>query len=67
MKFDMGYEENMSFFVIPKSPKVRKKLKVEKRAIFETFFQNFWSPGKDKQFFQHISYLPINTYLVLPF
>ena len=27
MKFNMGYEKNMSFLVIPKSPKVGKKLK----------------------------------------
>ena len=27
VKFAMGYEKNMSFLVIPKSPKVGKKLK----------------------------------------
>lgn len=29
VKFDTGYQKNISFFVIPKSPKVREK-KVEK-------------------------------------
>ena len=43
VKFAMGYEKNMSFLVIPKSPEVWKKVEQIGLGFFEECMERLWT------------------------